>query len=481
MKKLMLLLCLSGFTCLAQDTYMGDYRGTLRDADGAESELCAQVWATGKGGYQAIFKKTLYQVPAAKELLKLDGTLQGEAVVFPQGGATLAKGVFSGKIPLGEIKLKSFELKSPTLGLAPPAGATVLVGPGLRLSQWRNSSRAGGIVDLNKQLSKTANCVGYMRNTIVSDRAQQAILYTGSDDGLIVFLNGEKVYEKNVPRSLTTDNDKIPVSLRAGENVLLLKVTQGGGDWAAHARLVDANNNPLAGVTYKLHPAGTPMDKLGSIISWELSGPYTQEGKSGMALGDVAFAPESGGDATWKRFDGSQTGGERWNVLDDGGVIEMRRGGGSIVSGPEFGSCQLHVEFKTSYMPEARGQGRCNSGVYVQGRYEIQVLDSYALEGRDNECGGIYQLGRPLVNMCLPPERWQTYDIDYTAASFDAEGNKTSDAVITVRHNGVVIHDNLKLRVTPGGLGGKDVAKGPLMFQDHGNVLWFRNVWFLEK
>jgi 3-keto-disaccharide hydrolase len=112
-----------------------------------------------------------------------------------------------------------------------------------------------------------------------------------------------------------------------------------------------------------------------------------------------------------------------------------------VTSEDVFGDCSLHVEFFLPYMPEARGQGRGNSGLYLQGRYEVQMLDSFGLEGKDNECGGLYKIAAPKVNMCLPPLTWQTYDVDFTAAQYDAEGKKTGNAKITVKHNGVVIHE----------------------------------------
>ena len=145
----------------------------------------------------------------------------------------------------------------------------------------------------------------------------------------------------------------------------------------------------------------------------------------------------------------------------------------------EFGSGLYHIEFMTPFLPEERGQGRGNSGCYILGRYEVQVLDNFGWEPKDNLCGGIYQKAVPITSACLPPEEWQTYDIEIQAPKFDGAGVKTSDAVITVRHNGILIHDKVVLpSVTPGGVSDQDAAKGPLFFQDHGNTVKFRNIWF---
>lgn len=154
---------------------------------------------------------------------------------------------------------------------------------------------------------------------------------------------------------------------------------------------------------------------------------------------------------------------------------------GDVLSEAAFGDFTLHLEFRSPYMPTATGQARGNSGVYLQNRYEVQVLDSFGLEGADNECGGIYKASRPDVNMCLPPLAWQTYDIDFTAPRFDADGKKTAPARVTVRHNGVVIHEDLELpAITPGGFKDEQ-ASGPLKLQDHGNPVQFRNVWLVQK
>ena len=145
-----------------------------------------------------------------------------------------------------------------------------------------------------------------------------------------------------------------------------------------------------------------------------------------------------------------------------------------------FGSCQLHIEFQYPFMPESRGQGRANSGVFMDGRYEVQVLDSFGLNGENNECGSVYSIRRPDVNMALPPLSWQTYDIDYTAPEFDAAGKKTKNARITVRHNGVVVHNDFEIpRNTAGGAEGP--TRGPIQAMNHGDPLFFRNVWVVEK
>ena len=153
-----------------------------------------------------------------------------------------------------------------------------------------------------------------------------------------------------------------------------------------------------------------------------------------------------------------------------------------ITSQQKFQDFSLHLEFLVSYMPAGRGQGRANSGCYMQGRYEVQILDSFGLSGEHNECGGIYTIKKPDVNMCLPPLSWQTYDVDYTAAKFDADKKKTTNAQLTVRHNGVLIHENVEL---PKGTTAAPIQEGPepgpIYIQDHGNPIRFRNIWLVEK
>ena len=164
-----------------------------------------------------------------------------------------------------------------------------------------------------------------------------------------------------------------------------------------------------------------------------------------------------------------------WTIVEGGA---MQVGKGNIVSKQEFGDHRLHLEFRTPLMADKRGQARGNSGVYVFGRYEIQVLDSFGLPTADNECGGIYKKAVPKTNACLPPTEWQTYDITFHAPKFDAAGNKTKNAVVRVELNGTVIHDNVELDgTTPGGVSGVEAPMGVLLLQDHHNAVQYRNIW----
>ncbi len=177
-------------------------------------------------------------------------------------------------------------------------------------------------------------------------------------------------------------------------------------------------------------------------------------------------------------------------VLFDGTTAEAFERGAMTAEGwlqadcetkERFGDHRLHVEFRTPFKPYARGQERGNSGVYVHGRYEVQVLDSFGLSGENNECGGIYSIAKPQVNMCYPPLSWQTYDIEFTAARYDENGDKIKNARITVKHNGVVIHDDIEL---PHGTPGKDPegpTDGVLYLQGHGNPVVFKNIWVVRK
>jgi hypothetical protein len=176
-------------------------------------------------------------------------------------------------------------------------------------------------------------------------------------------------------------------------------------------------------------------------------------------------------------FDGSDTG-ELSNLkIAADGLMEV-----GAITKRKFSDFRMHLEFRTPYMPAARGQGRGNSGVYIQQRYEVQILDSFGLAGEFNECGSLYRQTPPDVNMCLPPLAWQTYDIVFTAARFDPETKaKTSPARITVYHNGVAVHDDRAIASKTGAGQPEAATPNPILFQNHSDPVRFRNVWFVER
>lgn len=190
-------------------------------------------------------------------------------------------------------------------------------------------------------------------------------------------------------------------------------------------------------------------------------------------------------------FDGKNS--DEWVMVNDGSPLKWEVSGGAMTVKPrtggirtkrDFGDFQLHIEWRTPSKVEGDGQGRGNSGIFLQSRYELQVLDSYNNRTYSNgQAGSIYKQHMPLVNASRPPGEWQTYDVIYTAPRFNADGIRTAPARVTVLHNGVLIQYNTAiLGTTEYRQFPKNIAHGkaPLMLQDHSNPVSYRNIWVRE-
>ena len=184
-------------------------------------------------------------------------------------------------------------------------------------------------------------------------------------------------------------------------------------------------------------------------------------------------------------FDGKDlsawNGGEHWPIADGAATTAKE----SITSKQAFGDCQIHLEFATPSKVEGSGQGRGNSGLYLMGQYEVQILDSFDNETYfDGQCGAIYKQQPPTVNACRKPGEWQTYDILFTAPRFTEDGQVEKPGYVTVLHNGVCVHNHFELQgstsYTEPAKYSKHADKLPLHIQFHGNTTRFRSIWLRE-
>jgi len=500
------------------DPAMGDWQGSWISKDGTETPLVAQVIALGDRKYQAnLFEefdrpnppiavlKGQFEGPDPKVHLKGQSEAgsycktqwQGIINLNPEGNFT---GTFKGP-KQGRFMMRKIFRLPPTLGAKPPAGAIVLF-DGTNFDQWehprgvRGVNQLGGFISLS-EIVGGENCAAYLRSRIWSEKQQQAVLESASDDGIKAWLNGQLVHANNVKRTCFRwgMEDRVNVTLKQGWNELMLKVVNYTGDWAATARLVAGGKPPD---TVRLKNIGEAdlhgQSKQGTrkylqknddyLTEWQVSGPYRQEGKSGEEIFDIAFAPEdpNAKDVLWRSIDRSEfdTNQVRWKLVN--GAMEVRPGSTSIITKRKFTDFKVHVEFRTPFMPEPGEQGRGNSGVFPQARYEVQILDSYGLlERNEFYCGGLFGTGPPSVNMCAPQMHWQTYDITYHAPRFDRFGRKIKHARMTVIHNGVKIHDDVQLYRQGGApLDSNFTEPGGLMLQEHGARVQFANIWLVE-
>ncbi len=208
--------------------------------------------------------------------------------------------------------------------------------------------------------------------------------------------------------------------------------------------------------------------------------PYDPEAAKAPKDAVVLFDGTKKSLSNWQSANGEST---KWILVD--GALESVKGAGYVQSKKEFGSCRLYLEFATPSVPKGKGQARGNSGVFLMGKYEIQVLDSYNnITYPDGQCGALYGRAKPLVNACRGPGEWQNYEVIFHRPKFDGAGKVIRKAKFFVIHNGHLIHDHLELSGGTGWRGPHSVSDynkhgdtGPIKMQDHGNPVRFRNIW----
>jgi|SaaInlV_100m_DNA_6_1039743.scaffolds.fasta_scaffold08574_1 hypothetical protein len=495
---LLFVIGLIGFSCAPElyveieaDQRMGDWAGTRINKEGREVPMAAQLIAYKNGRFTANLLTEFDKKD--NHLATISGKVKGNEIQligsYKYGSRwkgivtdSSFNGTYHGQSH-GTFALKRVTRLSPNLGKEAPEGAIVLFN-GSNLDAWTHESSVPGYIDLSKHVGGS-ECAEYLKAKVWSYIDQDAILELGSNDGIAGWLNGEKIISENVLRRASAGEEAVRVSLKSGWNQFLMKIVNAGGGWGMFARLTDDDGNPLSTISEYVDGVQSRdfLTKNDNYLTlWDMAGPYRIKGKNGREIFDHPFPPEKNdSNVEWTKLDIHKLGdAAQWIIKNE--AVEIKPGTSGMLTRQKFRNFTLHIEFRLPFMPNSNGQGRGNSGVYLQGRYEVQVLDSYGLEGKDNECGGIYKVGAPAVNMCAPPMQWQSYDIDFTAPIFNKTGKKIIDARVTVNHNGVIIHDNVVIPKPTGGAVNMNTDKpGVLLLQDHGNPVQYRNIWIVEN
>ncbi len=285
----------------------------------------------------------------------------------------------------------------------------------------------------------------------------------------------------------TGDSEGAQVTAQGGNNFGLLILKGGlpgrgwnGKDWKILSGALQGNSARFVqnGFNLSIRIAGD------SVLGSNDSGQILRLVKIQRQSPTLGEAPPAGAVVL---FDGDSV--TAWNnaVLDSTHALRADETSTGAFTKQLFGDFTLHMEFYLPFEPGNSGQERGNSGVYLQGRYELQILDSFGeslanLAVSDTldparQCGAFYEQSAPLTNMSFPPLTWQTYDLDFVAAKWDSPGNKTQNAAVTVRQNGILLHQNQTLP-NPTLLGSAETpSPGPILLQYHGPRVLFRNIW----
>ena len=266
----------------------------------------------------------------------------------------------------------------------------------------------------------------------------------------------------------------VQVSTRKGDSLFYAKVFQGGlpgVGWDGTKPQVFNGNEAGSQLRLVAESGSAQMEVTPGKVTLADSDDRAELRKVARHGVTLGRAPPAGAKIL---FDGTST-----NAFKNASMTsdKLLKAGAETVD--PMGSCHLHLEFRTPYMPSSEDQKRGNSGVYIQRRYEVQILESFGQDALFNGCGALYRQREPNLNMSLPPLVWQTYDIFFTVARFDSQGNKVVPAQISVIHNGVPVHYRTAIAAKTGAGKPEGTELLPLLLQDHSDPIVFRNVWML--
>ena len=267
----------------------------------------------------------------------------------------------------------------------------------------------------------------------------------------------------------------VQVSTRKGDSLFYAKLFLGGLPgigWDGSKPLVFNGNEAGSQLRLVSESGSAQMEVTSSKVTLadvDNRAEFKKVSRRGVSLG---MKPPVGAKIL---FDGTSTDAFKSASMTSDGLLKA----GAETVDP-IGSCRLHLEFRTPYMPKSEDQKRGNSGIYIQRRYEVQILESFGQDIVFNGCGALYRQREPNLNMALPPLVWQTYDIFFIAAKFDAEGKKTAPAQISVIHNGVPVHYRTAIASKTGAGKPEGPEPLPLLLQDHSDPVVYRNVWMVS-
>ena len=445
----------------------------------------------------------LQDVDPVAGIYRMAGESGGETLeihVFGRGRGAYGAAIFEQGERLGELRAGTADLAEPPV-LYPTREAASAGGPtGVEYAVYHGVwDRLPDFGSLEPVATGTCETIGLdvrerdeefgLRFTgfFRVDEAGAFQFSTASDDGSRLLVNGRRVVDNDGLHG--TQSKSGEVELEAGVHALEVTFFERSGGEALRIgmRRVMESNGP--GVQF----TGNVGDE-----TWTLSvhegkmRAANAEGRSNHLFRDEAKSATVGTPAPSGAIEllpvlanGTPTLGEwqnqNWQALPDGSM-RVTPGTGDNRSVREFGDATIHLEFLIPHEPSKSGQGRGNSGVYIANRYEVQILDSFGLVPGMGDCGSIYGVAVAPTNACLPPLSWQAYDIDYRAPRFAADGTVTELPRLTVRHNGVLLHENVEVpRPTTAAGEGAHGALGPIMLQDHGHPVRYRNVWVLPR